>query len=76
MREGIDSGRRSDHGQSDPRARKQRTHRRIESRHRQRLVCGAALGHGNIYKIYAESFKDETHLNSILSEAQESSTVR
>jgi len=27
-------------------------------------------GTENIYKIYAESFKDETHLNAILSEAQ------
>src|SRR5271169_1300630 len=27
-------------------------------------------GTENIYKIYAESFKDETHLNTILSEAQ------
>ena len=28
-------------------------------------------GTENIYKIYAESFKDETHLNTIVSEAQE-----
>jgi phosphoglucomutase len=28
-------------------------------------------GTENIYKIYAESFKDQTHLNTILSEAQE-----
>jgi phosphoglucomutase len=28
-------------------------------------------GTENIYKIYAESFKDETHLNAIVSEAQE-----
>jgi phosphoglucomutase len=25
----------------------------------------------NIYKIYAESFKDESHLNAIIGEAQE-----
>ena len=28
-------------------------------------------GTENIYKIYAESFKDEAHLNAIVSEAQE-----
>ena len=28
-------------------------------------------GTENIYKIYAESFKDQTHLEAILSEAQE-----
>jgi phosphoglucomutase len=28
-------------------------------------------GTENIYKIYAESFKSQTHLNAILSEAQE-----
>ena len=28
-------------------------------------------GTENIYKIYAESFKSQTHLNSILSEAQD-----
>ena len=28
-------------------------------------------GTENIYKIYAESFKSETHLNAIVSEAQE-----
>ena len=28
-------------------------------------------GTENIYKIYAESFKDEAHLNSIVGEAQE-----
>jgi len=27
-------------------------------------------GTENIYKIYAESFKDQTHLNAILSEAE------
>jgi phosphoglucomutase len=27
-------------------------------------------GTENIYKIYAESFKDEAHLNSIVNEAQ------
>jgi phosphoglucomutase len=28
-------------------------------------------GTENIYKVYAESFKDQAHLNSILSEAQQ-----
>ena len=28
-------------------------------------------GTENIYKIYAESFQDEAHLNAIVSEAQE-----
>jgi len=28
-------------------------------------------GTENIYKIYAESFKDEAHLNAIVSEAQD-----
>ena len=28
-------------------------------------------GTENIYKIYAESFKDQSHLNAIISEAQE-----
>jgi phosphoglucomutase len=28
-------------------------------------------GTENIYKIYAESFKDQNHLNAIVSEAQE-----
>jgi phosphoglucomutase len=28
-------------------------------------------GTENIYKIYAESFKDEAHLNAIVAEAQE-----
>src|SRR5262249_31929439 len=28
-------------------------------------------GHENIYKIYAESFKDQGHLEAIVSEAQE-----
>jgi phosphoglucomutase len=30
------------------------------------------FGTENIYKIYAESFKDRVHLDAILSEAQES----
>ena len=33
-------------------------------------------GTENIYKIYAESFKDETHLNALVSEAQEMVTRR
>ena len=37
----------------------------------ERLVRGPPLGTENIYKIYAESFKRDAHLNSIVSEAQE-----
>jgi phosphomannomutase len=35
------------------------------------LVAARPSGTENIYKIYAESFKDSAHLKTILSEAQE-----
>jgi len=35
------------------------------------MVCCSPSGTENIYKIYAESFKDEHHLEAIVAEAQE-----
>jgi phosphoglucomutase len=35
------------------------------------LVRGPSIRNENIYKIYAESFKDQQHLDAIVSEAQE-----
>ena len=45
-RQGVDAGRRADHGQADPRPGQQRADRRPEGRGRQRLVRGPALRHG------------------------------
>jgi len=44
---------------------------RVESRRRKRLVRSPSFGTENIYKIYAESFKSESHLNAIVNEAQQ-----
>jgi hypothetical protein len=43
--------------------------RELQPDDRQRLVCGPAFWRG-IYKIYAESFEDQTRLNAILTEAE------
>jgi len=51
--------------------RQQRPHRRLEGRDWQRLVRGPAVRTENIYKIYAESFRSEEHLNALVSEARE-----
>jgi phosphoglucomutase len=49
-----------------------RSDRRPQGRGGQRLVCGAApRAPRDIYKIYAESFRDSSHLDAIVSEAQE-----
>ena len=46
MVEAARAGRRKNHRQAHPRAGQQRAHRRAESGHGERLVCGAALRHG------------------------------
>ena len=43
--QGLESGGRAHHRPADPRARQQRSHRRLESRRRQRLVCRPAFRH-------------------------------
>ena len=35
------------------------------------LVRGPAVGHGDVYKIYAESFRDEAHLATLVDEARQ-----
>ena len=58
-------------GQADSRPRKQRPNRRIEGRQRASgWFAARPSGTENIYKIYAESFKDQAHLNAILTEAE------
>ncbi len=42
-----------------------------ESCDRFRMVCGTPLRTENVYKIYAESFRDQQHLDRIVSEARE-----
>ena len=37
----------------------------------ERLVAARPSGTENIYKIYGESFRDQSHLDAIVSEAQE-----
>jgi phosphoglucomutase len=67
---GIHTGRRTDRGQAHPRARQQRPDRRSESHHRQRVVRRASVRHREHLQDYAESFKDQQHLDAIVSEAQ------
>jgi len=66
-----DARRRADHGEAHARAGQRRTDRRPEGHRRERLVRGTAVGTENIYKIYAESFRDERHLQAIVAEAQQ-----
>ena len=63
--------RRADPGQLDPGRRQRRADRRAEDRGPKRLVCGAAVRHGNVYKLYAESFKDQAHLDLIVGQARQ-----
>ena len=65
---GIDARRRADRRQADPGPGKQRPHLRSEGRRRWRVE--------NLYKIHAESFRDQAHLDVLLGEAQGSLTRR
>jgi phosphoglucomutase len=47
------------------------SHRRTKSVARSGWFAAPPSGTGSIYKIYAESFKDESHLNVIINEARE-----
>ena len=49
----------------------ERSHRRAESCGESGWFAARPSGTENIYKIYAESFKSQAHLNAIVSEAQE-----
>jgi phosphoglucomutase len=65
-----EAGRGTDHRQADAWSGEQRPDPRLEGRCRQQLVCGRPSGTENIYKIYAEAFRDQAHLDAILSEVQ------
>ena len=70
--QGVRAGRRADHRQADPRARE--TMRRSAASKWWPPAAGSRPGRPgteNIYKIYAESFKDEKHLDAIVAEAQQ-----
>lgn len=68
----VDPGWRTHHRQADESVRQRRSHRRIE-----KVVSSGGWfvarpwGTENIYKICAGSFQSESHLNEIVSEAQE-----
>ena len=64
------AGRRTDPRDPDDRARQRRIDRRAEGDHRQRMVRRAPVRHEDVYKIYAESFRDRAHLERIQAEAQ------
>ena len=70
-RERIQTRRRHHHRQADARAGQPCRHRGIEGRDRDRWFAARPSGTENIYKIYAESFRDEAHLQTIVGEAQQ-----
>ena len=70
-RQGVDAGRRADHRQADPRPGQQRPDRRPEGR--RPAAAGSRPGPRaprTVYKIYAESFIDQAHLDAIVGEAR------
>ena len=70
-RQGVGAGRRADHGQADPRPGQQRPDRRPEGRGRQRLVRRPPLRHGKHLQDLRGKLQRSTHLDAIVSEAQE-----
>ena len=63
-------GGRENYRQADERSGAQRAHRWPEGCCR-KWFAARPSGTENLYKIYAESFKDEAHLQSIVDEAQQ-----
>jgi phosphoglucomutase len=68
--EGFHAGGRADHREAGEGARQRSGDRRAQGDGCERLVRGAAVGNGDVYKVYAESFREETHLKQIVAEAQ------
>ena len=68
--QGAEPGRRADHRKAHARPGQRRADRRPEGRRRNGWFAARPSGTEDIYKIYAESFKDEQHLRAILADAQ------
>ena len=66
----IDAGRRADHGQADEGTGQRRAIGGLKVMSASGWFAARPSGTENIYKIYAESFKDEEHLQAIVAEAQ------
>ena len=67
----IDAGRRADHGQADRAPGNDAPIGGLKVVAASGWFAARPSGTENIYKIYAESFKDERHLEAIVSEAQQ-----
>ena len=64
------AGRRADPAEADARPGQQRAHRRPEGGHAGGWFAARPSGTEDVYKIYAESFRDERHLQMLVSDAQ------
>ena len=69
-RQGIDAGRRADHGQAHTAPGNNAPIGGLKVVAANGWFAARPSGTENIYKIYAESFKDEQHLQTIVAEAQ------
>ena len=70
-RQGDPACRRAHRRQADPRAGERRADQRSEGRGQSGWFAARPSGTEDLYKIYAESFRSQSHLEEILTEAQQ-----